>query len=81
MHIFKNETVPCKEEIFSDDASSLLSNKNSLFFSVSNAFSLVASGSDMFLIGIGFGIAGGKVELRNSFKLLSFLLFLFTFTN
>ena len=52
-----------------------------LFFSVSDAFYLAASGRDMFPIGIGFGIAREKGELRNSLKLLSFLLFLFTLTN
>ena len=54
-------------------------------FPVKKKFSLkiflAASGSDMFHIDIGFGTAGEKSELLNSLKLLSFLLFLFTFTS
>ena len=48
-----------------------------LFFGVNDAFSLAAS--DVFPFSIGFDIAGENGELRNSLKLLSFPLFLFTF--
>ena len=49
------------------------------FFQCQRWFSLAAS--DLFPFDIGFDIPGKKGELRNSLKLLSFLLFLLTFTS
>ena len=70
MHIFNTETVPCKGE---RQYLKFTLQQRLSFFSVSDVFSLEASGSYVF--------PGENGELRNSLKLLSFLLFLFTFTS
>ena len=59
MHIFNKETVPVKKKLFQTIPEAYFPPKT-IFFSVIDAFSIAASGNDMFLIGIDFGIAGEK---------------------
>ena len=76
---------PIKKKFFQTMSEAYFPAKLS-FFSASDVFPLAASGSDVFPIAIGIvntiasaGFVGEKGELRNSLRLLTFLLFLFTF--
>ena len=68
MHWFNKDTVPCKLEIFSEDALKNLLSKDSLLSNISDAL------SPALLPAVKFAITVGKGELRKSLILLSFLL-------
>ena len=78
MHIFNKETISVNKKFFQMMPEAYFPGKT-LFFSVNDAFSLAASDHNIFTIGIGFGIAGEKGELRNSLKLLSCLIFVYLY--